>query len=63
MNSQSRVFGFFLLYLPAHLFFPDYRQDLNNYANQAGLTLTYKEASEGPQHAIIWTVTAYSMSS
>ncbi|PBK86267.1 hypothetical protein ARMGADRAFT_1169225 [Armillaria gallica] len=36
-----------------------YRQDLNNYAIQAGLTLTYKEASEGPQHSITWTVTAY----
>ncbi|KAK0472167.1 hypothetical protein IW261DRAFT_1571174 [Armillaria novae-zelandiae] len=36
-----------------------YRQDLNNYANQAGLKLTYTETSEGPSHAVTWTVTAY----
>ncbi|KAK0207568.1 hypothetical protein IW262DRAFT_1469367 [Armillaria fumosa] len=36
-----------------------YRQDLNNYAIRAGLTLTYEETSSGPLNAVTWTVTAY----
>ncbi|PBK62254.1 hypothetical protein ARMSODRAFT_1089238 [Armillaria solidipes] len=36
-----------------------YRQDLNNYANQAGLILTYEESSSGPQHLVTWTFVAY----
>ncbi len=39
-----------------------YRQDLNNYANQAGLTLTFKECAEGPKTSVIWTIIAYSTS-
>ncbi|KAK0193206.1 hypothetical protein F5146DRAFT_1029594 [Armillaria mellea] len=36
-----------------------YRQDLNNHAIRAGLTLTYEEASSGPQNSVTWTVIAY----
>ncbi|KAK0218585.1 hypothetical protein EDD85DRAFT_352446 [Armillaria nabsnona] len=36
-----------------------YRQDLNNYAIQAGITLTYGETSSGPKNAVSWTVIAY----
>ncbi|KAK0442600.1 hypothetical protein EV421DRAFT_1808008 [Armillaria borealis] len=34
-----------------------YRQDLNNHAIQAGLALTYEEASSGPKNAVTWTIT------
>ncbi|KAK0199447.1 hypothetical protein DFS33DRAFT_1388593 [Desarmillaria ectypa] len=36
-----------------------YRQDLNNHANQAGLKLTYEATSSGPQHSVTWTIIAY----
>ncbi|KAG7444591.1 uncharacterized protein BT62DRAFT_1077386 [Guyanagaster necrorhizus] len=36
-----------------------YRQDLNSYANQGGLTLTYDKTFTGPQHSGTWTVVAY----